>query len=572
MAATFAVMTRNLHAIIFALLFCTQSAIGQSDYLTRIKEAAVLIPDKAAQADSVLSVVLEEISTQQPYNDSLFVLTYFLLGTNNLYQGKLNLALDFLDKSLHSNQKNILPKELMSCLGNKAIIFDKQYRLNEALQAYKKALEYAEQSRDSSVIVGIWLNLGVLSHRMKDVDRAVEILDNTYAYFKTKRDTLRMANVLNNIASCYYPSNLSVAETNLKKSLELYRQINDYYYIAATINNLSELEIRQKNYSEANRLLQENITLCEKEGFIEALAVAHRLAGQSEIESGGDLGAAQASLKKSRELALKTGRMDYLRDISEAELLLQARAGNFEGVKKLLEEYKILNDESAQENARIVNTEFQTIHQVKKITEQKDVLQQGITLKNRQLLLSLAALLAAALAIGIIAVQYVRLRRAMNTMYRINVEIANNTSLPLMNTDSEIQSDESGEKAEEENIMLANLYFDILKRIGQEKLYLDPTFSLQDLCEKMNRSQRYVSQAVSEVGNTTFPNLINSFRVNEARRLFASNQHISINEIVEKTGFGSRQSFHRNFKAATGFAPKEYQERAKDFSPHGTDN
>ena len=565
-------MTRNLHAIILALLFCTQVAIGQSDYLTRIKEAAVLIPDKAAQADSVLNVILEEVSTQQPYNDSLFVLTYFLLGTNNLYQGKLNLALDFLDKSLHYNQRNILPREIMSCLGNKAVIFEKQYRLNEASQAYQKALEYAEQSRDSSVIVDIWLNLGVLSHRMKDVDRAVEILDNTYAYFKTKRDTLRMANVLNNIATCYYPSNLPVAETNLKKSLELYKQKNDYYYIAATTNNLSELEIRQKNYSEANRLLQENITLCEKEGFIEALAVAHRLAGQSEIESGGDLGAAQASLKKSRELALKTGRMDYLRDISEAELLLQARAGNFEGVKKLLEEYKILNDESAQENARIVNTEFQTIHQVKKITEQKDVLQQGITLKNRQLLLSLAALLAAALAIGIIAMQYVRLRRAMNTMYRINVEIANNTSLPLMNTDSEIQSDESGEKAEEENIMLSNLYFDILKRIAQEKLYLDPTFSLQDLCEKMNRSQRYVSQAVSEVGNTTFPNLINSFRVNEARRLFASNQHISINEIVEKTGFGSRQSFHRNFKAATGFAPKEYQERAKDFSPHGTDN
>jgi AraC-like DNA-binding protein len=565
-------MTRNLHAIIFALLFCTQSAIGQSDYLTRIKEAAVLIPDKAAQADSVLSVVLEEISTQQPYNDSLFVLTYFLLGTNNLYQGKLNLALDFLDKSLHYNQRNILPREIMSCLGNKAVIFEKQYRLNEASQAYQKALEYAEQSRDSSVIVDIWLNLGVLSHRMKDVDRAVEILDNTYAYYKTKRDTLRMANTLNNIATCYYPSNLPVAETNLKKSLELYKQKNDYYYIAATTNNLSELEIRQKNYSEANRLLQENITLCEKEGFIEALAVAHRLAGQSEIESGGNLGAAASSLEKSRELALKTGRTDYQRDISEAELLLQARAGNLEGVKKLLEVYKTMNDESAQENARIVNSEFQTIHKVKKITQQKDLLEEGISIRNRQLILSLLALLAAALAIGIIVSQYIRLRRTMKTMYRMNVEIANNTSLPLMNTDSEIQSDESGEKAEEENIMLANLYFDILKRIGQEKLYLDPTFSLQDLCEKINRSQRYVSQAVSEVGNTTFPNLINSFRVNEARRLFASNQHISVNEIVEKTGFGSRQSFHRNFKAATGFAPKEYQERAKDFSLHGTDN
>ena len=105
-------MTRNLHAIIFALLFCTQSAIGQSDYLTRIKEAAVLIPDKAAQADSVLSVVLEEISTQQPYNDSLFVLTYFLLGTNNLYQGKLNLALDFLDNRFTTIKEIFFPERL----------------------------------------------------------------------------------------------------------------------------------------------------------------------------------------------------------------------------------------------------------------------------------------------------------------------------------------------------------------------------------------------------------------------------------------------------------------------------
>ncbi|MEY4202982.1 MAG: hypothetical protein RL013_685 [Bacteroidota bacterium] len=565
-------MTRNLHAIILALLFCTQVAIGQSDYLTRIKEAAVLIPDKAAQADSVLSVVLEEISTQQPYNDSLFVLTYFLLGTNNLYQGKLNLALDYYNKSLYHNQRIILPKEYQDCLINSAVIFDSQYRFKEASQTYQKALEYAEQSSDSSSIADIWLNLGVLSHRMKDDEKAVETLEKIYTYYSTVRDTLRMSTVLNNIATCYYPSNLPVVEKNLKKSLELRKQINAYYYIAVATNNLAELETGQKNYSEARRLLQENISLCEQKGFLEALSVAHRLVGLCEIESGGNLVTAASSLEKSRELAMKTGRMDYLRDISEAELLLQARAGNFEGVKKLLEEYKILNDESAQENARIVNTEFQTIHQVKKITEQKDVLQQGITLKNRQLLLSLAALLAAALAIGIIAMQYVRLRRAMNTMYRINVEIANNTSLPLMNTDSEVQSDESGEKAEEENIMLSNLYFDILKRIGQEKLYLDPTFSLQDLCEKMNRSQRYVSQAVSEVGNTTFPNLINSFRVNEARRLFASNQHISINEIVEKTGFGSRQSFHRNFKAATGFAPKEYQERAKDFSPHGTDN
>ena len=323
-------------------------ASGQSVYISRLKEAAALLPSRAVEADSALGVILEEISAQQPPSDSLFVLTCFLLGTSNLYQGKLNLALDYYNRSLYHNQRIILPKEYQDCLINSAVIFDSQYRLKEASQTYQKALEYAEQSGDSSSIADIWLNLGVLSHRMKDDEKAIEILEKIYTYYSTVRDTLRMSTVLNNIATCYYPSNLPVAETNLKKSLELRKQIKAYYYIAFATNNLAELETRQKNYSEARRLLQENISLCEQKGLMEALSMAHRLVGLCEIESGGNLGTAASSLEKSRELALKTGRTDHQRDIGEAEILLQARAGNFDGVKKMLEEYKTMKDASAQ--------------------------------------------------------------------------------------------------------------------------------------------------------------------------------------------------------------------------------
>ncbi len=557
-------MIRYLFLIVIVLLFGGVPASGQSDYLARIKEAAVLVPDQAVKADSVFTVILEEVSALQPPNDSLLVLTCFILGTNNLYQGKLNLALDYFDKSLFHNKRNILPKENMSSLANKAIIYEEQHRFNEALQACRQALEFAEQSRDSSAIADVWLNLGVLSHRMKDIDRAVEILGNTYNFYRSRRDTLRMANVLNNIATCYYPANLSLAESNLKKSLELYRQAHDDYYIAVTTNNLAELETRQKNYSDARQLLQDNISLCEQKGFMEALSVAHRLSGQCEIESGGNLGAASASLEKSRELAQKTGRSDYLRDIREAEILLQARAGNFEGVKKMLEEYKTMNDELAQENARIVNSEFQTIHEVKKITQQKDLLEEGISIRNRQLILSLLALLAAALAIGIIASQYIRLRRTTRTMYRMNVELANNAAISLGSLNSDTVTRDDGENNGEDNISISNLYLDVLKRIERDKLYLNPTFSLLELSEKMNRSSRYVSQALGEVGKISFPNLVNNFRINEARRLIADNPNITVIELMEKTGFGSRQSFNRNFKTATGFTPSEYQERAKD--------
>jgi AraC-like DNA-binding protein/Tfp pilus assembly protein PilF len=553
------------HTFIFVLLMCSSMiASGQSVYISRLKEAAGLLPSRAVEADSALRVILEEISTQQPPDDSLFVLTCFLLGTSNLYQGKLNLALDYYNKSLYHNQRIILPKEYQDCLINSAVIFDKQYRFKEASQTYQKALEYAEQSGDSSLITDIWLNLGVLSHRMKDDEKAVEILEKIYTYYSAVRDTLRMSTVLNNIATCYYPSNLPVAETNLKKSLELRKQIKAYYYIAFATNNLAELEMEQKNYSEARRLLEENISLCEQKGFMEALSMAHRLVGLCEIESGGNLGAAASSLEKSRELALKTGRTDYQRDIREAEILLQARAGNFDGVKKMLEVYKTMNDESAQENARIVNSEFQTIHKVKKITQQKDLLEEGISIRNRQLILSLLALLAAALAIGIIVSQYIRLRRTMKTMYRMNVELANNEVISMGSLNLDTVSLDDGENNGEDNISISNLYFDVLKRIERDKLYLNPTFSLLALSEKMNRSSRYISQALGEVGKISFPNLVNNFRINEARRLIADNPNITVVEIMEKTGFGSRQSFNRNFKTATGFTPSEYQERARD--------
>lgn len=559
----FAEMNSRLILIFLVLLCRFLTATGQDSYLSRIRQAAVLIPGKPVEADSIYKEILEEIITQQVRNDSLFVLTYFQLGLSNLYQGKLNMALDYYDKSLQYNHSNILPNNTLSSLANIAIIYEKQYRFKEASETYQKVLEIAEKSKDSTSIANIWLNLGILSHRMKDDEKALNILGKTYNYYSSKQDTLRMGNVLNNIATCYFPSQPKISEDYLEKSLTLYKQVKAEFFVVITTNNLAELKISQKKYSESRQLLQGNIVTCEKKGFLEPLSFAYRLYGQCEIESGGNLETAAASLGKARELALKTGRNDYLRDIREVELLLQVRAGNFDSVKKVLEEYKSMIDESAQESARIINTEFQTIHEVKKITQQKDLLVEDISLKNKQLILSLLSLLAAALAIGIIAAQYIRLRRTMRTMYRMNVELANNAPISINSLNQDDIQDSDEDSAGAENIGLSNLYLGLLKRIERDKLYLNPAFSLQDLSELLNRRERYISQAVNEIGKTSFPNLINNLRINEARRLMTENPDLPISEIMKKTGFGSRQSFYRNFKQATGFSPSEYQQQAK---------
>ena len=158
----------------------------------------------------------------------------------------------------------------------------------------------------------------------------------------------------------------------------------------------------------------------------------------------------------------------------------------------------------------------------------------------------------------------------MKIMYRMNLELANGTFFPgeshIVFDDQQPveQPEEDEDQPDDKGIYLSNLYVEIVRRIGNGKLYLDPMFSQQNLCDNMNRSQRYVSLALSEVGKTSFPNLVNNFRINEARRLIADNPNITVIEIMEKTGFGSRQNFNRSFKQATGFTPSEYQQRASD--------
>ena len=145
---TFAEMSSRL-IVIFLVLLCQYLTVtGQDSYLSRIKQAAALIPGKPVEADSVYKEILEEIITQQVRNDSLFVLTYFQLGLSNLYQGNLNIALNYFEKSLQHNRSEIIPQDAVASLVNIAIIYDKQYRLKEASETYQKVLEIAEQSKD----------------------------------------------------------------------------------------------------------------------------------------------------------------------------------------------------------------------------------------------------------------------------------------------------------------------------------------------------------------------------------------------------------------------------------------
>lgn len=98
-----------------------------------------------------------------------------------------------------------------------------------------------------------------------------------------------------------------------------------------------------------------------------------------------------------------------------------------------------------------------------------------------------------------------------------------------------------------------------------EKLHEDPEFTLQQLSHKLQIPSYQVSQAINDGMKKNFYELVNGYRVEEAKRLLADdrNRNYTILSVGFEAGFNSKTTFNTVFKKFTGLTPTEYRERQK---------
>ncbi len=94
----------------------------------------------------------------------------------------------------------------------------------------------------------------------------------------------------------------------------------------------------------------------------------------------------------------------------------------------------------------------------------------------------------------------------------------------------------------------------------EDKLYLNPTLSVNELAQKLNVSQRQISNVINSKFQKSFRAYINSHRINEVEKKLQSSdlKQLSILGIALECGFNSEASFYRVFKNHTGMSPKEF--------------
>lgn len=103
--------------------------------------------------------------------------------------------------------------------------------------------------------------------------------------------------------------------------------------------------------------------------------------------------------------------------------------------------------------------------------------------------------------------------------------------------------------------------FEILSQfIEREKPYLKTDLKMQDLVESTGITYKRISEVFNKNYNKTFYEVMNEFRLNEAKLLIAKgfHQNHTLNYLAEKAGFNSKTTFNRIFKKYTDQTPSDY--------------
>jgi AraC-like DNA-binding protein len=94
-----------------------------------------------------------------------------------------------------------------------------------------------------------------------------------------------------------------------------------------------------------------------------------------------------------------------------------------------------------------------------------------------------------------------------------------------------------------------------------EKPWLDPDLSLEQLAAGIGQKPRMLSMVINETLGQNFFDFINHYRVEEAKRLLTNpvDKKITVSEVLYAVGFNSKSSFNTLFKKYTGMTPTEFR-------------
>jgi len=162
------------------------------------------------------------------------IISQYLIGMSDLFGRQNNLRLQ------------------ATAIFNLGTLNYKQGKINEAIELYQSALNVAQKSQDSTLVIQSLNALGSAYLDKNDIDKAIESFENLLSIYKAVGDDLSSAQLLNNLGLIYQNNReLEKAFQCFNESRRIFHQKNDKYGEASAITNIAGYYYNSNDYDQA---------------------------------------------------------------------------------------------------------------------------------------------------------------------------------------------------------------------------------------------------------------------------------------------------------------------------------
>ncbi|HEY7906006.1 MAG TPA: tetratricopeptide repeat protein, partial [Wenzhouxiangella sp.] len=403
---------------------------------------------------------------------------------------------------------------------------------------------------------------------LEDWDQAIEHYTEAIEIYQTLGYVSDQISVLANLGPSYR------ANGEPQKALQVYLEgiealgdLDSPDLSAQFQMNLGNLYVDLGQVDEALQALGQSMVICEQQGFSFCVMLNHLNMGYAHYINQ-DYANALAAYDLAGEALERLPDPYVERQLMDNYADLYKDLGDYEQALSYADRYHALDRQLINEESKVAAEEIQTRYE----TELKDaeLLIQAEQIQRQQAQLRFGVIAAAGLVLALAVVIFFLSFRAktLQSLYERNQDLLTqnevNQRLAEQRMLAEPMAVENDETTESASQSLAQVFDRVTDALQREAIYRDPNLSLNDLASHVASNSTYVSNAISQVANTNFNNLVNYYRIMDARRqLNQLGPEAQIASLVHHCGFNSKASFYRAFSKYVGMTPSQYIQRLK---------
>ncbi len=535
--------------------------------------------------------IKEELGNRKNIASSLFNLS-------NLYRhkGDYVLALEYIQKSLKIREDLGDIKGIASIYNNMGIVYKNQGNYSQALEFYQQSLKIKEELKDKKGISKTLNNIGIVYQNQGDYSQALEFYQQSLKIKEEHGNSRGISSVLHNMASIY--DNINDSSKALEyyyRSLQISEDLGDKRGVANTLNNIGEVYIKQGNYKKALECYLKTLQIKESIGATELLPDTYSNIGACYLAKE-ECSKAFEYYQKALDLSLSIGQKKnealcyknfgawYLaqhqpqqalkyaqksynlsKEIGNVEIQLES-SGILTKIYEKLDKYK-----NAFLYQEIYRTMYDSLHNIEFLSQlknmeykaqyEKNLAQQKILTQKKQQRIRLLTiiLILSFLFITAVLFYYLRIKEKNKNLFQKNLELTKISidkgqtkgTTPSVNKHNNPCEGTDKELIEKMEYLLQT-----------KRIYVDCQLGLESLAEMLETNRTYLSRIINNEYQCNFNKFINSYRVQEARRLLIQDDYknLTLEGIAREVGFNSRSAFNIAFKDVTGIAPSYFRE------------